>query len=212
MHYGVVNQNWLSRVIESLIFIINRMSTRRVPFQLNLSDFFHVTQPDSFSARIKFIHRNIVHNFCFKLLTIPSVIISISIYARPALDYSFSAYYWNCRKLVCLTTRKKWIFYASLRMHPVRPDSTERTPRARGARGTPLSCALLGNIKKKKIRGEGCFEKDTADEQRVMVNPFPFSRQKVIFMRRIFVSLTDASLTGEFSTDPRSLNFDPRGW
>lgn len=51
-----------------------------------------------------------------------------------------------------LTTRKKWIFYASLRMHPVLPDSTERTPRACGARGTPPALLLDLEIKKKKER------------------------------------------------------------
>lgn len=94
-------------------------------------------------------------------------------------------------------------------MHPVLPDSTERTPRVHGARGTPRALLLDSEIKKKRNRRR--FKKDTADEQRVMVNPFPLSRQKVIFMRRIFVSLTDASLTGEFTTDLQSLNFDPRG-
>lgn len=52
-----------------------------------------------------------------------------------------------------LTTRKKWIFYASLRMHPVLPDSTERTPRACGARGTPPALLLDLEIKKKEREG-----------------------------------------------------------
>jgi len=52
-------------------------------------------------------------------------------------------------------------------MHPVLPDYTERTPRARGARGTPRALLLDSEIKKNK---RGRFEKD-ADEQRVMVNP-----------------------------------------
>lgn len=37
----------------------------------------------------------------------------------------------------------------TLRMHPVLPDSTERTPRARGARGTPRVLLLDSEIKKK---------------------------------------------------------------
>jgi len=53
-------------------------------------------------------------------------------------------------------------------MHPVLPDYTERTPRARGARGTPRALLLDSEIKKKNKRGR--FEKD-ADEQCVMVNP-----------------------------------------
>lgn len=90
--------------------------------------------------------------------------VSISIYARL---FALGLLLESSELVGVLTTRKKWIFYASLRMHPVLPDSTERTPRARGARGTLRMLLLDSEIKK-----WGRFEKDTANELRVIVNPF----------------------------------------
>jgi len=59
--------------------------------------------------------------------------------------------------------------------------------------------SLLLDLEIKK-RGGGS-KRIPPTNKRVMVNPFSLLRQKVIFMRRIFVSLTDVSLTGKFTMD-----------
>lgn len=47
-------------------------------------------------------------------------------------------------------------------MHPVLPDSTERTPHARGARGTPPALLLDLEIKKKEGEVRKGYRRRTA--------------------------------------------------
>lgn len=166
-------------------------------------------QPDSFSrvnARIRLNSRSIIH-CVIKLLIIPSLLFLLqfmfdlrSIIRSRLITEIVGTRLLNDEEemnLLCIPADAS----GSFRFHGANPSCT------RGTRNPSRVLLLDLEIKKREV----CFEKDTADEQRVMVNPFPLSRQKVIFMRRIFVSLTDASLTGEFTTDLQSLNFDPRG-